>query len=171
MCYNRSWRIRLHRRKRTLHAPYHPCHGVQLNIHRQATEATRASKLQADNSPPIATPRPLTPNLPRYQFTNLPSPPNPRDNRFLEKFQFVPFSIRCSLGPPSSSSIRHSSFIVSRTRRDSTNPPIPNSPIYQPTEVPIPTPRSPIPGSPNPTIIVSPKNESPIPPHTRTVAQ
>jgi hypothetical protein len=31
LCYNRSWRVHLHRRKRTLLAPYRPCHGAQHN--------------------------------------------------------------------------------------------------------------------------------------------
>jgi hypothetical protein len=122
-------RTRLRRRKRTLPAPYHPCHGAQLNtcreaskrslIRRQAPEAARASQLQADNSPPLATPRPPSSAL----SPSVPSAPSafqrfaPLDNRFPEKRLLSTAEI-CADLPRSPTPVRSSDFSRYSAKRD-----------------------------------------------------
>jgi hypothetical protein len=59
LCYNRSWRIRLRCRKRTLPEPYHPCHDVQPNTCREACPehsegATEAIQSQSPTLCPLS---------------------------------------------------------------------------------------------------------------------
>jgi hypothetical protein len=75
MCYNRSWRSHLHRRKRTLPAPYHPCHGAQPYTCRKGTGVIPEPR---DNCFPKKFPAVSTPS----------------------RSPFAPFPICCSLGLP-----------------------------------------------------------------------